>query len=251
MAEETCMARLNSVWGVFLSVAVSAVVGYVMLMVLTLSISYPVLKVVYDNLSPFVANFIAVVIAGAMWLCGLASITSMSRMWFAFARDGGMPGHSFIRQIHPRWRTPANAVLVTCALAVVMLLWAGAYFVVTAISVIMLYWAYGIPIYLNLRNKRRRRGEYTTPESAPWNLRAWGIPLNCVSVVWIAVISAFLVIPPNELVLWTTVLICAFMLLYWHLDVKRRFQGPTPAREEELSKLEHPTTSPEPRQQAS
>src|SRR5690242_21502708 len=34
------------------------------------------------------------VIAVAMWLCGLSCITSMSRMWFAFARDGGMPGYA-------------------------------------------------------------------------------------------------------------------------------------------------------------
>lgn len=35
VAEETVLARLNSAWGVFLSVAVSAVVGYVLLMILT------------------------------------------------------------------------------------------------------------------------------------------------------------------------------------------------------------------------
>jgi len=247
MAEETCMARLNSAWGVFLSVAVSAAVGYVMLMVLTLSItdipatatdSYPVLKIVYDNVPPFCANVIAIIIAVAMWLCGLSCITSMSRMWFAFARDGGMPGHSLIRRIHPRWRTPVNSILVTCTLAVLMLLWAGAYFVVTAICVIMLYWAYGIPILLNLRNKLRRRGEYTTKETAPWNLKKWGIPLNAISVVWILVISVFMVIPPNELVLWTTVLICLFMSLYWQLDVKNRFTGPVPADASELRRLE-------------
>src|SRR5262249_11709660 len=38
VAEETVMARLNSAWGVFLSVAVSAVVGYVLLLVLTWTI---------------------------------------------------------------------------------------------------------------------------------------------------------------------------------------------------------------------
>src|SRR5262245_28640577 len=35
VAEETVMARKNSAWGVFLSVAISAVVGYVLLLVLT------------------------------------------------------------------------------------------------------------------------------------------------------------------------------------------------------------------------
>jgi amino acid transporter len=247
MAEETYLARMNSAWGIFLSVAVSAVVGYVMLLVLTLSITdiaatandaYPVLKIIYDNLTPFFSNVIAVMIAGAMWLCGLSCITSMSRMWFAFARDGGMPGYSFIRQIHPKWRTPVNAILVTCSLAVLMLLWAGAYYVVTAISVIMLYWAYGIPIFLNLRNKIRRQGEFTTPASAPWSLKKWGPLFNVVSVAWIGIISVFLVMPPNELVLWTTLIICVFMWLYWLMDVKKRFHGPTPADEAELRRVE-------------
>jgi amino acid transporter len=247
VAEETVMARLNSAWGVFLSVVVSAVVGYIVLMALTLAITdipstatdaYPVLKIAYDNLSTFMANLVAIIIAGAMWLCGLSSITSMSRMWFAFARDGGMPGHGLIKQIHPKLRTPVNSILITCVLAVVMLLWSGAYYVVTAISVIFLYWAYGIPILLNLRNKLRKQGEYTTPQTAPWSLKQWGPLLNVISVIWILIISVALVIPPSELVLWTTVLICVFMLAYWQLDAKKRFAGPTPADEAELRRVE-------------
>jgi Amino acid permease len=54
--------------------------------------AYPVLQIVHGNLGTFFANVIAVIIGGAMWLCGLASITSMARMWYAFARDDGMPG---------------------------------------------------------------------------------------------------------------------------------------------------------------
>jgi amino acid transporter len=241
------MARLNSAWGVFLSVAVSAVVGYIVLMALTLSITdiaatstdaYPVLKIAYDNLTPFFANIIAVIIAGAMWLCGLSSITSMSRMWFAFARDGGMPGHGLIKQIHPKLRTPVNSILITCVLAVLMLLWSGAYWIITAISVIFLYWAYVIPVYLNLRNKMRKQGEYTTPETAPWSLKGWGPLLNVISVVWVILITIFLVLPPNELVLWTAVLIGLFMFVYWQLDAKKRFTGPKPTAEAELRKIE-------------
>jgi type IV secretory pathway VirB2 component (pilin) len=57
-----------------------------------------VLQIVYGNLGTFFANVIAVIIGGAMWLCGLASITSMARMRYAFARDDGMPGSSLIKQ---------------------------------------------------------------------------------------------------------------------------------------------------------
>jgi amino acid transporter len=241
------MARKNSAWGVFLSVAVSAVMGYLVLMVLTFSITdvastatdaYPVLKIAYDNLTPFLGNVVAVIIAGAMWLCGLASITSMSRMWFAFARDGGMPGHGLIRQIHPKWRTPVNSIVVTSVLAVVMLLWSGAFYVVTAISVVFLYRAYGLPILLNLRNRMRGRGEFTTAASAPWNLGRWTVPFGIVSTVWIFLVSIFLLIPPSELVLWTTVIVCAVMALWWLVDARKRFTGPRPSSEEELRRIE-------------
>src|SRR5206468_3536985 len=95
VAEETVLARKSCAWGVFLSVAVSAVVGWAMLLALTWSIPhgdvaavandpYPVLAIVYANLAPLLANGIAVFIGGAMWLCGASSVTSMARMWYAF-----------------------------------------------------------------------------------------------------------------------------------------------------------------------
>ncbi|HWS71310.1 MAG TPA: amino acid permease, partial [Thermoanaerobaculia bacterium] len=83
MAEETVMARRNTAWGIVLSVGVSAIAGYAMLMVLTWCIPngdvartasdpYPVLYIVANNLTPLLANVVAVVIGGAMWLCGVA-----------------------------------------------------------------------------------------------------------------------------------------------------------------------------------
>src|SRR5262249_45869201 len=157
VAEETVMARLNAAWGVFLSVAISAVVGYVLLVVLTWSIpkgdvattandAYPVLQIAYANLTPVGGHTIAVIIGVAMWLCGLASIPSMARMWYAFARDDGMPGARWLKQVHARHRTPIPAILVTSLLAVLITVYAAAYTVVTSISTITPYLAYLIPI---------------------------------------------------------------------------------------------------------
>jgi len=235
VAEETVMARLNSAWGVFLSVAVSAVVGYVMLFALTLAIPdvaataadpYPVLHVLYANLAPLPAHVLALVIGGAMWLCGLSSITSMSRMWFAFARDGGMPGHRLIRRIHPRWRTPVWAIVVTSALAVAICCYSAAYFVVTSISTIALYLAYALPVYLNWRNRRRGVGEHTTRANAPWTLGRWGPLVNLIALGWTAVITVLFVLPPNELVLWTMLAVAVLLALYWVGIARRHFRGP-------------------------
>ena len=249
VAEETVMARKNSAWGVFLSVAVSAVVGYVMLLIFTWTIpngdvtttandAYPVLQIVYGNLSSFFANVIAVIIGVAMWLCGLASITSMARMWYAFARDDGMPGSALIKQVSPKHRTPANSIIITSILSVLICLYASAYFVVTSISVITLYLAYMFPIYLNWRNKRRGTGEYATPQTAPWSLGSWGPVVNVISIVWVLFLTVIFSLPPNELVLWTMLALTVGLMLYWQVSAKRSFVGPTRGDEQALRKLE-------------
>jgi amino acid transporter len=240
VAEETVMARLNTAWGVFLSVAVSAVVGYVLLMILTWCIPrgdvaatandpYPVLHIVYGNLSRFFANVVAVIIGGAMWLCGLASITSMARMWYAFARDDGMPGAALLKRVDARRRTPTWAIIVTSLLAVLITVYAAAFSVVTSISTITLYLAYVIPIYLNWRNRRRGRGEYATAATAPWSLGAFSPVINVIAIVWVIVITIVFALPPNELVLWTMLVVGLLLTAYWHLSARRRFVGPAAA----------------------
>ena len=242
MAEETMMARKNSAWGIFLSVAVSAVVGLVLLVVLTWSIprgdvaaaasqTYPVLYIVDNNLPRAAANLIALIIGGAMWLCGCSSISSMGRMWYAFARDGGMPGSGRIRRVSPRWGTPVNSIVITSVLCVLISLYAAAFTVITSISTITLYLAYGIPILLNLRNRLRRRGEFTTPETAVWSLRRFGTVIAIVALAWIAVITVIFSLPPNELVLWTMVAFGLLLVAYWLGDARRRFRGPAGATE--------------------
>src|SRR6266542_3622502 len=237
MAEETRMARLNSAWGIFLSVAVSAVVGYVLLVVLTWTIPrgdvaavasdpYPVLAIADGHLARPAAHLVAIIIGGAMWLCGSSSVSSMARMWFAFARDGGIPGSRWIATVNARTGAPVAAILATSALAVLVSLYAAAFTVLTSASTITLYLAYGIPIYLNLRNRLFRHGEFATRETAPWSLGRKATFINVVAVAWVLFIAIVFALPPNELVLWTTLLFGLFLSVYWRAYARRRFRGP-------------------------
>ena len=243
MAEETVMARLNSAWGIVLSVGVSAIAGYVMLMALTWCIPrgdiaatandpYPVLYIVTNNLSPFFANVIAVIIGVAMWLCGVASVTSMGRMWYAFARDDGMPGSRWLKRVGGKHHTPAAAIIVTSLLSVAICVYAAAWYVVTSISTICLYLAYGIPIYLNLRNRLRGKGESMTRAIAPWSLGRWSTLLNAIAIAWIVVITIVFMLPPNELVLWTMAAVAVLLMVYW-MFARRWFAGPARMAERE------------------
>ena len=227
VAEETKIARLNSAWGIFLSVAVSAVVGYVMLLVLTWCIpngdiaataadAYPVLYIVKNNLPGAMTNAIAIFIGGAMWLCGLASVTSMGRMWYAFARDDGMPGSSLLKRVSGTRHTPAWAIVVTSALSVVVCLYAAACWVVTSISTIALYLAYVIPIFLNLRKRLPR-------ELTLWNMGRLGPAVNAIAAAWCVFIAVVFVLPPNELVLWTMLALGVLLAVYWYTWMGKRF----------------------------
>ncbi len=237
-AEETVEAHLNSAWGIFLSVAVSAIVGYLLLMILTWCIppgklaetandTYPVLYIIDHNLNAFLANLVAVVIGIAMWLCGCSGLTSMARTWYAFARDDGMPGSSFVKRVNPRFGTPVWAIVITSSLVVLICLYAAAFSVVTSISTVTLYLAYIIPVYLNWRNRRRNEGEHTAPETARWSLGRWSALVNAIAILWTVFITVIFSIPPNELVLWTMLLLAAVLFAYWKLHARRHFHGPT------------------------
>ena len=49
-----------------------------------------------------------VIVIGAMFFCGTFSVTSNSRMMYAFARDGGYPGHRFFHKVDAKRKSPVR-----------------------------------------------------------------------------------------------------------------------------------------------
>jgi L-asparagine transporter-like permease len=109
--------------------------------------------------------------------------------------------------------------------------------VITSISTLTLYLAYGIPIYLNWRNRRRGEPHAATPHTAPWNLGDWGPLVNAVAMAWIAVVTVIFSLPPNELVLWTMLGVAVGLAVAWRVVAHRRFRGPTPLDEGAVRRL--------------
>jgi hypothetical protein len=101
-----------------------------------------------------------------------------------------------------------------------------------------LYLAYVIPILLNLRNRYTKRGEYTTSETAPWNLGGYVTILNAIAIAGIAVITVLFSIPPNELAGLTLGALGLVLLMYWQFWQRRRFVGPRPPTAEQIVEQE-------------
>ena len=262
--EETRNARVRAPWGIFLSVAISGLAGYALIAFVTLAIGD--LSATASAPNPFTYVFehafqhsrfptaVVWIVTIAQWFCGLACVTSTSRMMFALSRDKGMPLHRYWSVISRRYRTPAAAVwlssvlafLLPCMLIVYMRLTKNSskddfttlYTAVTGISTIGLYLSYGAPILLKMLAERR--GLWSPQTYGPWNLGNWSPFVNTVSITWIAFITVLFVLPPNQLTGYVFAGVFLLLMVYYAAGVKGRFKGPLPqaASEADLLKME-------------
>lgn len=232
ITEETLDPRRNAPWGIVLAVLISAVTGLLMLMAVTASIPdlsqalsfgdgafYEILKL---RLGPQLGTALVGLIAGAMWLCGLASLTSASRMVYAFARDGGLPFAPFWARVSPRHRSPSNAIWGLAASALLLAVSVKLYSAVVSIATIALYISYGLPIAARLIS--RQKGRLDT--IGPWNLGKFSNIVGSAALLWIVLITVVFVLPPNEQAGWVMGGCLVFLVLLWIFVVERRFTGP-------------------------
>ncbi len=265
VAEETVGARVASAWGIFLSVAVSAVVGFIFLFALTthlpsMSTLFPttlddttlptasqyyfgggvaVIDILVYNLGAQLGNVLAAGIAIAMAFCGLSSVASAGRMLFAFSRDDGIPGSGWLKKVSHRYRTPANSL---AAIVVVSWLFSVAAFIVgtgtaivivTAISTIFLYAAYGVVIYLGATTTEWRTERV-------WSLGRWSKPVAALAVFWVIVLMVLFSWPTSGNISFPFMAITAILLvIYYFAWARSRFKGPqVQGAEGELTEIE-------------
>jgi amino acid transporter len=247
--EETKNARVSAPWGIYLSVVVSGVVGYLMLAFVTLAITdlkaaasapNPFIYIMEQALGGAFGRAVLWVVTLAMWFCGLSCVTSTSRMIFAFARDGGMPWSPKWARVSRRYRTPAAGVWLAAALALLLpclilglvalfprhLDFSKLYPAVTGLSTIGLYLSYGLPLLLKLR--AIREGLWSERANGPWSLGNWSVGVNMMALAWIAFITVLFVLPPNDLTGWIFGGASTLLLVFYVGRVRGRFRGPTP-----------------------
>ena len=239
MAEETEDPRRQAPWGIVLSVAVSGVVGYLLLIALTLAIrtipgvlaakdpegnAIPaVIAILGSALGAKAGNAMAALASMAMWFCGLSCITSASRALFSLARDEGTPWYRLLRAVNPKHGTPAPAIWSIVLASIAAMVWTKAVPIVTSLSTVALYLAYIIPVWLGLR---ARRAGSAWPTAAVWSLGRFGPAVNTVAIAFAGFICFVLIMPPNQLAGETLAgLLIALGVLYAAV-ARRRYRGP-------------------------
>jgi amino acid transporter len=207
VSEETHQAEDSAPKGLWRSVFYSAIVGWIVLLAITFAIQksheaeiykagFPALTIFTTALSSSAAKAVVLISTIGQLFCGMACVTSASRMTFAFSRDGAVPGHNLWRKLSQH-RTPTWAVFFVCVFALVITIPAYfpnhlgtpvAFLAVTSISVIGLYIAYTIPVYL-----RWRQGDKFVTGS--WTLGSKYKWINPIAFVWVAICVVIFSLP--------------------------------------------------------
>jgi amino acid transporter len=262
MSEETRTASRAAAWGMVMAVVVSVIFGFVLLVAVTFAVpdvqgtldatSNAVVYIWTTSLGAAWAEFLLFIAVVAQFFCGTASVTSASRMMFAFSRDRAVPGSRLWRKVAGN-RVPVNAVIAIAVLSWALMLptlinGAIGYLVGTSIAVIGLYIAFALPIILRIRaGERFQHGAWSLGSHYRW--------VSPLAVAWIAIVCVLFLMPvsPNGIpgaeefdwavVNYAPLTVGGALILFggWYLISARNwFTGPVreASTDEELTSIE-------------
>ncbi len=261
MTEETRGASRSGPRGIVMSILISLIAGWVLLIGITFAIqrgnyageaaagTAAPAQIWFDSIGRTGAELLLLVAIGAQLFCGMSSITANSRMIYAFSRDGALPGSRIWHVVNHRTRTPTNAIWLAAAGALILglpYLWNGAsYGAVTSIATIGLYVAYVSPTLLRLRQGERfQRG--------PWHLGRWSYVIGWTAVVWVVFIAILFMLPQFGPIGWDTfnyaviavVVVIGYAGISWLVSARKWFTGPrVQGSPEELAAIERELAS--------
>ncbi|MGV4795048.1 amino acid permease [Rhizobium sp. F40D2] len=242
-SEETVKAAHSVPRGMISSVLWSTLFGYIMLCSFVLMIpnmddaakqGWNVFFWAMDSqVNPVIKEILYLAILVSQWLCGLATVTSVSRMIFAFSRDGGLPASKALSKVSPQYRTPVAAIWTGSILSVLFVWFTSldimkigdtpVYTIVVSCTVIFLFFSFAIPITLGLF----AWGTSKWDKMGPWNLGEGLFKLFAgLSIIAMVLIFILGIQPPNGAALYVTVGFLLLTAIVWFGFESRRFKGP-------------------------
>ncbi|XXG42852.1 hypothetical protein AAC387_Pa01g3026 [Persea americana] len=250
MSEETRSADMNGPIGIISAIGISIVVGWGYLLGITFAVTnipellnsnndaggYAIAQVFYQafksRYGSGVGGIICLgVVAVAIFFCGMSSVTSNSRMVYAFSRDGAMPGSSLWHKVNKQ-EVPINAVWLSASISFCMALTSlkslVAFQAMVSIATIGLYIAYALPIILRVTLARK------SFSPGPFNLGRFGVLVGWIAVLWVATITVLFSLPveypvTKDTLNYTPVAVGGVFILTvsgWILSARHWFKGP-------------------------
>ncbi|KAK5031821.1 hypothetical protein LTS07_004442 [Exophiala sideris] len=197
----------------------------------------PIAQLLLDSLDSMALTIVTMLIfiLVLLFACGTL-MTTFSRAWWAFARDGGVPFSKNQGTVSSRSRLPVNSLLFcTVGVALIGLIELGSAIALNAIlgaGTAFLFLSYGVTILAALMGGRR---ELQKPHYI--NLgRPAGLIMSVLSVVWVSFITVWLCMPyympvTGDYMNYTSPVFAATAIiaaLNWVLYSRKKYTTPEP-----------------------
>ena len=205
LAEETKLARKQVPRAVVTSLAVSIVIGFFMIVALTINIDdlaattgapVPITHVLESALGSTGAVIFTVVAMVALYAGGLANMAAASRLMFSLSRDKMLPGSSYLASVSAKTQSPSWALIIITALSV-GLVTVGTYIASQTVALIVgmasvgYYAVYALTIGAVIYAAAKGH----LPEKTSFSLGRWAGPIRWVALIWSLFVVGELVIP--------------------------------------------------------
>ena len=205
LAEETKMARRRVPRSVVVSLLISIVIGFLMIVGLTINISdlgatlaapVPITHLLEDALGSTGALVFEWVAMIALFAGGLANMAAASRLMFSLSRDRMLPGSRQLAQVSPTTHTPTGSLVTVTAISV-LLVTVGTYIATEAMTLIVgmasvgYYAVYALTIAAVIWAARNGRlaGQTT------FDLGRAAVPVRWAALVWSIFVVGVLTVP--------------------------------------------------------
>ncbi|TVT99458.1 hypothetical protein EJB05_55127, partial [Eragrostis curvula] len=248
--EETKKADWNGPIGIISAIGISLIVGWGYILGITFAVKdvpyllstdnnaggYAIAEVFYLAFKSRYGNGVGGIIclgivAVAIYFCGMSSVTSNSRMTYAFSRDGAMPFSSVWHKVNKQ-EVPINAVWLSAFISLCMALPSlgslVAFQAMASVSTTALCIAYALPTLFRITLARK----CFVP--GPFNLGRYGVLVGWIAVLWVATITVLFSLPvaypvTKNTLNYTPVAVGGLFTLVlssWIVSAKHWFNGP-------------------------
>ncbi|MFF2389247.1 APC family permease [Agromyces sp. NPDC058104] len=143
----------------------------------------PIPGILEATLGPVGAKLFLVIAITAFISCVLSLQAAASRLLYSFARDGMIPGHTWLAKVSPRNKVPTNALIVACTvpalISVLIFFNDGLLLPVTSFAVLGIYVAFQMVVLASLR--QRLTG---WKPAGPFTLGRLGLVVNVAALAY-------------------------------------------------------------------
>lgn len=130
-------------------------------------------------------------------ICGnLTTMAGSSRQLFSFARDKGVPFHTWVSHVPAGYDVPVNSIIVSCLCACILhcinIGSAIAFNIILSMGTVALLTSYLTSV--SSVAYRRIMGLPLLPSK--FSLGRWGLPINIISILFCLIVFIFALFPP-------------------------------------------------------